>query len=137
MPRPCTGSASVSSDSPFPSPTSWRASPCHTVLILRGFCPRSVDFWHDHATGESIHEQVFYSTNYYTTRTIDIIRNHTQHAPADQGLWVHLMYQGVHFPYVDTPTCEPASAHAACSSVMTDRTDRQAAHSALRGVPLC
>ena len=64
------------------------------------------DFWHDDTTGASIHDQVFYSTNFYTTRAIEILANHTEHAPADQSLWVHLMFQGVHSPYVDSPSWE-------------------------------
>ena len=75
-------------------------------------CPKTMfgqctyDFWHDHATGESIHDDVFYSTNYYTTRAVGIVKNHTMHAPPGQSLWLHLMYQGVHSPYVDSPTWE-------------------------------
>ena len=49
---------------------------------------------------------MFYSTNYYTTRAVAIVRNHTEQAPAGQGLWLHLMYQGVHSPYVDSPEWE-------------------------------
>ena len=64
------------------------------------------DFWHDDTTGASIHDQVFYSTNFYTTRAIEILASHTAHAPADQSLWVHLMFQGVHSPYVDSPSWE-------------------------------
>eukprot|EP01043_Picozoa_sp_COSAG02_P041037 COSAG02_NODE_3371_length_6857_cov_12.629328_2_plen_686_part_00 len=71
---------------------------------MHGQC--TYDFWHDHGTGESIHDEVFYSTNYYTTRAVAIVRNHTEHAPAGQGLWLHLMYQGVHSPYVDSPEWE-------------------------------
>ena len=43
------------------------------------------DFWHDDTTGASIHDQVFYSTNFYTTRAIEILANHTEHAPPDQS----------------------------------------------------
>ena len=39
------------------------------------------DFWHDRGTGADIHQQVFYSTNYYTTRSIEIVRNHTRDKP--------------------------------------------------------
>ena len=75
-------------------------------------CPKHMfgqctfDFWHDHETGSSIHNEVFYSTNWYTSRAIGIIKNHTEHAPANQNLWVHLMYQGVHSPYVSSPEFE-------------------------------
>ena len=37
---------------------------------------------HDHGTGADIHQQVFYSTNYYTARSIEIVRNHTRDKPA-------------------------------------------------------
>ena len=49
--------------------------------------------------------QVYYSTNWYTERAVNIIQNHTTVAP-DQPLWVHLMYQGVHSPYVSPPPWE-------------------------------
>lgn len=62
---------------------------------MHGSC--TFDFWHDETTGAAIHDEVFYSTNYYTTRAIGIINNHTkQHS--NQGLWLHLMYQGVKAP---------------------------------------
>jgi arylsulfatase A-like enzyme len=74
-------------------------------------CPKAMhgqcvyDMWHDTHTGESIHEDIFYSTNYYTSRAINILLNHTKTAPS-QPLWVHLMYQGVHSPYSESPVWE-------------------------------
>ena len=31
--------------------------------------------------GADIHQQIFHSTNYYTTRSIEIVRNHTRDKP--------------------------------------------------------
>ena len=40
--------------------------------------------------------------NFYTARSLDIIRAH----PHADPLWLHLTYQNVHAPYVDPPAWE-------------------------------
>eukprot|EP00037_Helgoeca_nana_P025321 m.275779 g.275779 ORF g.275779 m.275779 type:complete len:533 (-) comp26910_c0_seq3:255-1853(-) len=61
------------------------------------------DFWMGKAPASSaVIDEVFYSTNYYTTRVLEILKNHT----VGDSLWVHLMYQGVHAPYVEPPQWE-------------------------------
>lgn len=61
------------------------------------------DFWFGQAPANStVINEVFYSTNYYTSRAIEIIKAHDQ----SQSLWIHLAYQGVHAPYVEPPVWE-------------------------------
>jgi hypothetical protein len=65
------------------------------------------DFWHDTAPGVDVHNEIYYSTNWYTERAQSIVVAHTTNASAkDTPLWLHLMYQGVHSPYVDPPAWE-------------------------------
>ena len=70
------------------------------------------DFWHDEAPGSDVHTEIYYSTNWYTERAQSIIvAHHTNASTKDQPLWVHLMYQGVHEPYVDPPRWEGIPAN--------------------------
>eukprot|EP00038_Savillea_parva_P011469 m.197762 g.197762 ORF g.197762 m.197762 type:complete len:512 (+) comp20214_c0_seq1:161-1696(+) len=66
------------------------------------------DFWDGLAPGVQDIDEIYYSTNYYTTTAVNIIKEH----PADKNLWVHLPYQAVHSPYTDSPSWEqvPESA---------------------------
>ena len=65
------------------------------------------DMWHDKLPGTDVVDEIFYSTNWYTSRAISIISDH----PPSKHLWLHLPYQAVHAPYEDTPQWEtmPAS----------------------------
>ena len=49
------------------------------------------------------HQQVYYSTNYYTERAVQII---TAHNASKAPLFLDLRYQGVHGPYVLPPSWE-------------------------------
>lgn len=61
------------------------------------------DFWQDDVPAPpKVIEDVFYSTNFYTTRAIEHIQNTT----TSESLWIHLTYQGVHAPYVEPPEWE-------------------------------
>merc|ERR1712190_183757 len=60
------------------------------------------DFWHDRVPGDDVIDDIDYSTNWYSRRAVDIINAYT----GAQPLWLHLAYQGVHAPYVDTPSWE-------------------------------
>ena len=64
---------------------------------------QSHDFWFDHfPANASILEQVYYSTNYYTSRSVSLIEAHDPSTP----LYLDLRYQGVHGPYVNPPAWE-------------------------------
>jgi len=60
------------------------------------------DFWHDFLPGSDVVEEIYYSTNWYTERAIDIVQKHNKNKP----LWLHLPYQAVHAPISDTPAWE-------------------------------
>ena len=62
-------------------------------------------------------DEIYYSTNWYTDRAIEIIDAH----PRAKNLWLHLPYQAVHSPYTDTPawedmpeSCTPQAGNASC-----------------------
>ena len=79
-----------------------------------GGTPKSClfDFWHDTTTGADIHNQVYYSTNWYTEWAQSIIKRHSTNATTkDTPLWIHLTYQGVHSPYVAPPAWEHLPAN--------------------------
>ena len=64
---------------------------------------QSHDFWFDYfPANASILEQVYYSTNYYTSRSVSLIEAHDPATP----LYLDLRYQGVHGPYVNPPAWE-------------------------------
>lgn len=58
------------------------------------------DMWLDHNPADAIINQIFYSTNFFTTEAIARIRAH----PVGPPLWIYLAYQGVHAPRLDTPS---------------------------------
>eukprot|EP00041_Stephanoeca_diplocostata_P013943 m.249525 g.249525 ORF g.249525 m.249525 type:complete len:537 (+) comp19525_c0_seq2:91-1701(+) len=61
------------------------------------------DFWYNgEPAPPNVIDQVFYSTNYYTTTATQIISSHNM----SESLWLHLTYQGVHAPYVEPPVWE-------------------------------
>ena len=63
----------------------------------------SHDFWHDdRPANASLLAEVWYSTNYYTTRAVELISDHDVTVP----LYMDLRYQGVHGPYVEPPVWE-------------------------------
>jgi arylsulfatase A-like enzyme len=75
----------------------------------------ALDFWEDDHPGWGAAQRVYYSTNFYTERTLAILRNFSA-AAVDQPpeeeraaelaparLWVHLCYQAVHSPFTDVP----------------------------------
>ena len=63
----------------------------------------SHDFWFNHApANDSVLAEVWYSTNYYTSRATHLIQAHDPHTP----LFMDLRYQGVHGPYVEPPVWE-------------------------------
>ena len=56
-----------------------------------------------------MHNEIYYSTNWYTERAQAIVVDHATNSNSskkDVPLWLHLMYQGVHAPYVDPPAWE-------------------------------
>eukprot|EP01052_Picozoa_sp_SAG31_P019267 SAG31_NODE_1398_length_8501_cov_5.407046_7_plen_326_part_00 len=75
----------------------------------------ALDFWEDDHPGFEVSQQVHYSTNFYTERTIEILRNFTVARRAAKTaaeraklsrLWIHLCYQAVHSPFTDVPEWE-------------------------------
>ena len=62
------------------------------------------DFWEDNGPGEKAvnSPDLFYSTNYYASRAVQIIETHL----LDEPLWVHIPWQAVHAPYTDPPAWE-------------------------------
>lgn len=73
-----------------------------------------VDFWSGTAPAPRLAETVYYSTNFYTERALQILRNFTDRGFADPQapprLWLHLCYQAVHSPFEEVPWWERSSA---------------------------
>lgn len=62
------------------------------------------DFWLDTHTGVDVHEEIYYSTNWYTEKAQAIVVDHNTNATKkDTPLWVHLMYQGKSCSYRRVP----------------------------------
>lgn len=70
-------------------------------------CTRK-DFWHDRHPGDDVLDDVFYSTNFYTSTAVSLIEGHNRSRP----LWIHLAYQAVHSPYTNPPQWENATVAA-------------------------
>ena len=73
----------------------------------------ALDFWEDQAPAAALARSVYYSTNFYTERTLSILRNFTAARTAEPAqlsaarrLWIHLCYQAVHSPFTDVPAWE-------------------------------
>eukprot|EP00937_MAST-01D_sp_MAST-1D-sp2_P007816 g7816.t1 len=68
------------------------------------------DFWQDDAPAPAEAAKVFYSTNYYTDRTLAVLREHAARPAtrAAERLWIHLCYQAVHSPFEEPPAWERA-----------------------------
>jgi len=64
--------------------------------------PHDRDFWDGHMPAESIIDEVYYSTNWYTERAIATIQAHDTSKP----LWLHLSYQAMHSPWDEVPSWE-------------------------------
>jgi arylsulfatase A-like enzyme len=62
------------------------------------------DFWENEKPAEAEVDSaaLFYSTNFYANRAVQIISNHS----VDKPLWLHLTWQAVHAPYDEPPTWE-------------------------------
>ena len=70
------------------------------------------DFWHDDHPGADVISEIFYSTNFYTTKAVALIANWTSGtSPAPAPLWIHLAYQGVHGPFQWPPAWEQIGTH--------------------------
>ena len=83
----------------------------------------SKDFWHNSGPGDDLVDQIWYSTNWYTTRAVDIVNQH----PLEKPLWIHLPYQAIHAPYQEPPVWEwynvsdPVTDPATATASMPDR----------------
>ena len=60
------------------------------------------DFWANHTDGRAVVENVWYSTNYFADRAIDII----DAQPKGEPLYIHLNWQAMHVPYAIPPGWE-------------------------------
>lgn len=60
------------------------------------------DFWANHTDGRAVVQDVWYSTNYFASRAIDIINLQ----PKGSSLYIHLNWQAMHVPYAIPPGWE-------------------------------
>eukprot|EP00051_Salpingoeca_urceolata_P017166 m.232093 g.232093 ORF g.232093 m.232093 type:complete len:413 (-) comp18880_c1_seq4:269-1507(-) len=74
------------------------------------------DMWHNLEPGTDVVPEIFYSTNFYTTQAISIIKDH----PQDKPLFLYLPYQGVHSPYTEPPPWEHVDAPKFWDSTFAD-----------------
>ena len=83
---------------------------CFMLTCANFFCG-IIHRRHDDHTGIDVHGEIYYSTNWYTERAQSIVVDHNTNATKkDTPLWIHLMYQGVHSPYVNPPPWEGIDA---------------------------
>jgi hypothetical protein len=87
----------------------------------------TVDMWEGETPAASELDEIFYSTNFYTERALDIVQNFSRslaEGTAAKGLWVHLAHQAVHAPITDVPPWERVDAPAFWEPVYAVRPSR-------------